>query len=173
MPGCVWGPDDPYVGDSSQAVISFLRGELRVVNSMGTVPVVDVRDLASAIAATLQPSQGPRRYLMGGTPLSLVELTAEIARLTGTDRRRVAMPTGVVRASGLILKAVERLVALPLTSEMVGISIQPVRSVDDSRAVHELGFQPRPVAETIEDTIRWLANSGHLGKEAGRLAASV
>lgn len=174
MPGSVWGPHDPYFGESSQTVVSYLKGTFRFVSADGFLPIVDVRDLAVGIAATLRPGLGPRRYLMAGTPVSSAQFTAALAEMTGTDRRRVAMPSNLIGATAALLRPVERFAPtrLPLTSEMISIGLQPIREVDDSRAIRELGFEPRPVEETIADTVRSLAAQGRIGAEAGRLGPS-
>jgi nucleoside-diphosphate-sugar epimerase len=33
---------------------------------------------------------------------------------------------------------------------------------DDSRARAELGIEPRPLTETVADTVQWLHRAGHL-----------
>jgi len=43
---------------------------------------------------------------------------------------------------------------------------------DDSRTREERGLEPRPLHETLADTVRWLVEVGHLtGREAGLAAA--
>jgi hypothetical protein len=42
---------------------------------------------------------------------------------------------------------------------------------DDSKTRNEFGLEPRPLGETLADTVRWLVDVGHLTPgEAGRLA---
>jgi hypothetical protein len=48
-----------------------------------------------------------------------------------------------------------------------------MRPADDSRAMRDLGFSPRPVEETIVDTVRPLATAGRLGRGAGRLGSTA
>ncbi len=41
---------------------------------------------------------------------------------------------------------------------------------DDSATQRDLGLQPRPLDETVADTIRWLAEVGYVSqRQAGRL----
>jgi hypothetical protein len=42
---------------------------------------------------------------------------------------------------------------------------------DDSKTRSEFALEPRPLRETLADTVRWLVEVGHLTpREAGRLA---
>jgi nucleoside-diphosphate-sugar epimerase len=42
---------------------------------------------------------------------------------------------------------------------------------DDSKTRSEFALEPRPLEQTITDTVRWLVDVGHLTpREAGRLA---
>jgi dihydroflavonol-4-reductase len=42
---------------------------------------------------------------------------------------------------------------------------------DDSKTRSELGLEPRPLENTLADTVRWLVEVGRLSpREAGRLA---
>jgi dihydroflavonol-4-reductase len=172
MPGGVWGPHDPYFGESNQIVTEYLKGNMRLVNASGRFSIVDVRDLAFGIASTVQPGLGPRRYMMAGTLVSSADAADLLAEVTGTRRRYLTVPTGFVGTTAALLTPVERIAPfrLPLTSEQARLGTQDIRAVDDSRAVRELGFKPRPVDETVADTVRSLVASGRLGKEAGRLA---
>jgi nucleoside-diphosphate-sugar epimerase len=59
QPGMVWGPDDPALGESSQ----FARSAIKLMLPFappGSVPVVDVRDLAAVLAALLETGRGSR-----------------------------------------------------------------------------------------------------------------
>jgi nucleoside-diphosphate-sugar epimerase len=42
---------------------------------------------------------------------------------------------------------------------------------DDSRTVKELGVTPRDLRETLADTVRWLADQGHISLTRAREAA--
>src|SRR5215204_478219 len=57
-PGMVWGPHDPYLGESATFARSVLRGLVPVMPP-GTLPIVDVREVAAAHAAILTPGRGP------------------------------------------------------------------------------------------------------------------
>ncbi|HEX6031648.1 MAG TPA: NAD-dependent epimerase/dehydratase family protein, partial [Tepidiformaceae bacterium] len=174
MPGSVWGPADPYLGESHQLAVAILKGQMRMLPRNGFVPIVDVRDLAAAMARVFEPGLGPRRYLMGGQLVSPAGIADLIGELTGKKRRYLPTPNSIGRQGGVAFDLMQRVSPwrLPLTRESARMGTQRLVEVDDSRAVADLGFAPRPLAESVADTVRWLAENGHVStRQAGRLAA--
>jgi len=171
-PGQIWGPCDPTLNDGIRAHFGFARARI-FPDTPGGVPIVDVRDLTGPIAAILRPGQGPRRYMVGGHFLPYGEVGRIFTRLTG---RRVARPP----VSGAAMRGIGRFV--DLVQRRFGVTVGPTyeamltltRGVpcDDSRARGELGFSPRPIDETVRDTLRWGFEQGaisarHIGRIAG------
>lgn len=173
MPGSVWGPDDPYIGESHQLATDILAGRHRMLPRRGAVPIMDVRDLATATARIFEPGRGPRRYLMAGHPTAVGSLADLIGDLTGRKRRYIPIPIVAARQGGMAFELAARVAPwrFPLTRESARIGTEQIVSVDDSRAAADLGWSPRPLAETVADTIRWLATNGRIPTRwAGRLA---
>ena len=159
-PGGVIGPDDPYLGDSNRSLVEFAksRGTMR-----GGFPLVDVRDVAKVHAAVMESGRGPRRYMITGHYIALPDLVAALHEITGRHGRVMTMPAGMTLAAGRVADLVQHLVPgrLPFTYEGIWISaLQP--HCDDSSTGTELGITARDLRATLEDTVRWLADQGHL-----------
>lgn len=171
-PGGVMGPPaGEAVGEVAEGFLSMLKSGC-VALSDGGVGIVDVRDIAAALAATLTPGAGPRRFMAGGDLISLREIGAILRQLTG--RRIPVLPTpGVVfRGLGHVMDGVRRMVPFDtvFTAEAMEI-LTLVRPTDDS-AVHDvLGVSYRDPVETVEATLRGLYALGRLtDRQAGRIA---
>lgn len=174
MPGSVWGPGDPYFGESSQLAASILKGQMRTLPARKALPIVDVRDLGEATARVFERGMGPRRYLMAGELVSPASLADLLGQVTGHRRHYLKVPPTMARQGGAAFDLIQHVSPwrLPLTREATQIGTQPIGTVDDSRAEADLGFTKRPLRETVEDTVRWLAETGRISaKQAGRLAA--
>jgi len=155
-PGTIIGPEDPTFGDGLRTIMSFVK--LGVIpTTAGGIPFVDVRDLAQLHAAALEPGRGARRYMLGGSFLSNVELGAVLQRITQRRIRTVYVPPPLIRTIGRIGDQLQRRFGVKpgLTYEAVLILIHGVPT-DDSRAAEELGVECRPVDETLRDTLRWM-----------------
>jgi nucleoside-diphosphate-sugar epimerase len=173
-PGGVWGPSAPTVGDQLLALLMLARYGV-VPDSSGGIPVVDVRDVAATLVAALRPGQGPRRYMLGGTLLSMGELRRLLEEATGRRFLSVPAPGWLLRRAGQFGDLVRSVVSVefPMTHEAMVILTKMVPS-DDEPTLDALGLRLRPVEETLEDTLRWLADAGHLdARHVGRLAAAT
>jgi nucleoside-diphosphate-sugar epimerase len=171
QPGSVWGPHDPNYGESDQMASNILARRMPIIPA-GGMQIVDVRDVAAAIARAVERDDAPRRYLLGGSYVTVRELVHLLAELTG--RRLAAVPMReelilpVARAADIVQRLVP--VRIPLPSGGIALTRQRARS-DDSRARDELGFTPRDLRTTVADTVRSLVESGRVPHvQAGALA---
>ncbi len=169
-PGGVIGADQPRLDATLEGLVAArTQGWPRTT---GGVNLVDVRDVAAALAATLTPGSGPRRLLLGGHFLPWAELGALMDDITGVRAWRAPLPKPVLMAFAGLLDGVRRIRPLryPLTRDAAEIMTTMVAS-DDSATLAALGIELRPVRGSLEDTVRWLAAAGHLpARNAGRLA---
>lgn len=168
-PGGVIGPDDPYLGESNHSIAEFVNSG---VTMRGGEPWVDVRDVAKVHAAVMEPGSGHRRYMITGHYIAIRDLVAMLHEITGRHGRIVAVPAGAARAVGRVADLVQHIVPgrLPLNYEAMWITaLQP--HCDDSRTISELGITPRDLRVTLADTVRWLADHGHIAATPARQAA--
>jgi dihydroflavonol-4-reductase len=169
-PGSVWGPDDPYCGESCRLLSGVLRNRLPFA-IRGGLPIADVRYVAAVLAAAVEPGKGPRRFMAGGHDTSWNDLFASLRRLTG--RRLPAMPTPrpVAMGFGRLMDGVQRILPgkAPLAFEGIYIATQDPRT-DDARSAAELGVEAPPLEDTLTDMIRWMAEAGRIpARAAGKL----
>jgi nucleoside-diphosphate-sugar epimerase len=171
-PGGVCGPNvGELCGDAGEGFASILSiGFLAVTG--GGVNVIDARDLAAVLTATLEPGRGPRRYMVGGTLVSLADLVAVFRRATGRRIPSVRTPGAVYRGLGAILDAIRRVSPFSTVFTAEGMQLLTLAKDTDDSAVHdELGVTYRDAELTLEDTLRGLYAGGHLTpKQAGALA---
>ena len=163
-PGVILGPHDPYLGESDQIIRDILRGRLPTWPK-GRSQWVDVRDTAAVVVAALD--RPGRRYLVPGESVALPHET--LRTVTGRRLPAVRLPIQVALP---VLKLGYRTgwSFLPHTEEG-GRFMALSTSVDYTATVDELGISGRPLAESMRDTVRWLADAGHIThRAAGRLA---
>lgn len=171
-PGSVWGPDDPYLGESAQLAQSALKGRLRLLND-GLLPISDVRDVAEVHAAVLRPGRGPRRFLAVGHNARFREVITRLGELAGRNLWSIPVPGTVALATGRAADwARARFgVELGLSYEGPWLVANSAKA-DSTPARQELGVDFTSLDTTLTDTIKWLYRSGHISeKEAGSLAS--
>ncbi|TDD68278.1 nitroreductase/quinone reductase family protein [Actinomadura rubrisoli] len=168
-PGGVCGPDQPVL----DALMEGLAAALGKVWPLpgGGVSVLDVRDLGEALARCVETRPGPNRWLLGGHYLTWPQYADLCDRLTGVRCRRVRVPDGLMLGLGTALDAAKRVRPFhyPLTRDAAEFMVTLVPT-DDRPILDALDLTLRPVERTVADSVRWLAESGHLNpRRAGRL----
>ena len=155
-PGMVWGPDDPVMGESSQFARSVLDGKLPF-GLPGSVPVVDVRDVAAVIAAAMRPGRGPRRYLACSREVPMRRVQAVVAEAAGARPPRGTAPGWLVLGLGRAADAVQRIVPtrLPINYQAPW-TLTHAAPLGGSATEEQLGVRFRDAEESVRDTARWL-----------------
>lgn len=160
-PGGVWGPDDPYLGESCQLAIHIAKGHMPLT-STGRFCVVDVRDLAAVHAALMKRHDGPRRYPAFGHAMRHTDLHALVCRAAGVRRANLPAPWFVVLANLPFLWLMSVIAPdVGLSADGAYITTRDSRA-DNSVTERELGVSFRPAEDSIRDTVAWLKSAGHL-----------
>lgn len=127
-----------------------------------TMTMVDVRDVAAVIAASMEAGRGPRRYLMFGHHLTADELLSELRQVTGRDLKSVPMPKALFSIWGRVGDVANRFGRdLVLTTEAVDYMFNYCAG-DNSATERDTGIVLRPVAESLADTIAWMRDEGYV-----------
>jgi dihydroflavonol-4-reductase len=171
MPAGLWGPHDPHFGEGVTRASNVLKRRYPIV-ARGGMHIADVRDVAAVLAAVVTPGRGPRSYMFAGHYISLPDLIRTLADLTGRGIPFAVVPAWFLAGFGRAADIVQRRVRTRLPWDAEGIwVINCAARCDDSRTRSEFGLEPRPLRDTLTDTVRWLAEVGHLApREAGRLS---
>jgi dihydroflavonol-4-reductase len=171
-PGMVWGPHDPHLGEAATFARSVLKGLVPMVPP-GELPVVDVRDVAAAHVAVLNPGHGPRRYMLAGGTASLADLIRVIRRLTGRRLVTVTVPAPLVLGMTAAGDVAQRVLPFRLPFNFGGVWVATNGGpIDASATERDLGVRFRPPQDSIADMLVWLHAAGHLtDRQARRIAA--
>jgi nucleoside-diphosphate-sugar epimerase len=170
-PTMVVGPDDPTMGAGMASLAQLARG-LIPAQPRGGMDMVDVRDVAAGHIAALRPGLGPRRFIFAGHHVGSHQLVQIFNRLSGRNLRCAVLPETVAFAVCRLSDAFQRYARfeLPLTSDGLSFLVQDC-IIDARRTRDELGLHPRPLDETLSDTVAWMAASGIItARQAGQLA---
>ena len=151
-PSFVLGPDDPNPSGTSNALVRRLL--LRRIPGYldGAINIVDVRDVARGHVLADERGQEGERYLLTGRNFTLQRLFADLSRIAGVPPPPVRMRGRVVVAGVEAMEFVG--IRLPTSADEVRSGTQWFTYRND-KAREQLGWEPRPHEETLEDTVRW------------------
>ena len=163
-PGLVLGSHDPYLGEQALRIAWVVRGWFPLWPA-GGMHVVDVRDVAAAVAAALEPGRGPRRYVVPGHHMSDDDLYGTISRLIGRRRPHVSLPPALMPMATAPVDWTNRLLPArwrwPADREAGESGARGTR-FDTTTAEADLGVRARPLDESLRNMITWLVDAGHL-----------
>ena len=165
-PGAVLGPHDPYRGQNNEILRWVVRGRLPMW-PRGGLHYVDVRDVAAVVTAVTEPGRSPGRYVVPGHHVDAAAMFGTVADVVGRRRPYLTLPAGIILPTTRVTDAAQRLLPrrwhVPADHEAVWLASCDTR-MHDEPARAELGVQPRPFAETVRDTVAWMAASGRIPK---------
>ena len=167
-PSGILGPYDDAGNHLVQVLRDYLRGKLPAC-VRGGYDMVDVRDVAwGCVAAALRGKRG-ECYILSNRRCDISDLL-EMARRVCGGRRLPVLPLWLARAAAPLLAATARMCGRrPLYTTY---SLQALSSSDrfsHDKATAELGYRPRDLRLTVQDTVRWLQSHGVKPRRALRL----
>jgi dihydroflavonol-4-reductase len=164
-PGFMLGPNDwkPSSGRMIQALQGFAP-----LAPAGGCTVCDPRDVANAILNAIDRGVAGRHYILGGENITYLDLWRRIC--SGLGKRG---PWTHLRSLGQFVLSrvgdtVSRFIESELDINSAGIEMtSQFHWYSSQRAMNELGYQPRPAEESIQDAIEWLRENNML-RQTGR-----
>jgi dihydroflavonol-4-reductase len=155
------GPGDHDRSPPTRMILDFCQGKRREYLD-AELNLIDVRDVAFGMARAMEVGTPGRRYLLGHENLSIREVFAILARLTGLPEPRWRVPYPVALVAACVSEIVadvwtRRIPAATLT----GVLLTRRRMhFDASASLRELGVTPRPAAESLADAVAWFRAVG-------------
>jgi dihydroflavonol-4-reductase len=171
-PAFTLGPADPVGAPANKLLTSLLAGRLRAKVPVG-FGCLDVRDFADGVLLAAERGQPGRRYLLSGENVTTDQFLRQAAAIAGVPAPRFQPPTALLHAAVTVVGLVSRVRRRepPVTRDVLQI-IGRYAWYDTTSARAELGWQPRPLARTLEDTVAWLRAAGSDPRRTGREARS-
>ncbi|MFC2018834.1 NAD-dependent epimerase/dehydratase family protein [Chloroflexota bacterium] len=163
-PTAIIGPHDYRPSHFGRILLDLACGQLPGLVD-GGFDWVDARDIASGAIRAEEIAPTGAKYLLSGHWVSLCDLAEMVAAITGTAAPRFVCPIWLARAGAPIVTAFNRLAGKrPLYTSMAIKTLCGNRSISHDRATRELGYEPRPLQETLTDTLEWFAATGKLDR---------
>ncbi|MBN1322034.1 MAG: NAD-dependent epimerase/dehydratase family protein [Thermoleophilia bacterium] len=161
-PSGIIGPFDYRPSPTGAAIVACGRGRLGAYVH-GGYNFVDVRDVAQGLMAAAAKGRSGEGYLLTGDEITVSDLLQTVARLAGTRPPRLRLPLGFVKAVSPLIPAYywisrERPLFTSYSLDVISSNCW----MSHEKAARELGFSPRPIQETLVDTVRWFREEGML-----------
>lgn len=162
-PGGVAGP---YDENSWGRLFFLLRDNALPIAGPGTVTISHVHDVVAAHLAAVTQGQNGRHYILASDNVEMVDLIAEIARVSGIAKAPKKAPAFVFRLFGRLSVMVAALTGKEpdVTPEIAAALTTRGTSFASDNAVRELGYRIQPMEVAIGDNYTWLVKEGLLAE---------
>jgi dihydroflavonol-4-reductase len=156
QPTGVIGPDD-YMGSSIGATVDlFIKGLFPVSMNFGAYNFVDARDMAAAMRNAAETGRSGECYILGGHKVTVDELMGYMAETLGRKKPKVKVSKRFIKPFVPLVSWAMDLAHLPPMLNSFSLSkLEENCNFSNEKAKKEIGFRPRPVEETIRDTVLW------------------
>ncbi|HEX3916724.1 MAG TPA: hopanoid-associated sugar epimerase [Caulobacteraceae bacterium] len=156
------GPRDIKPTPTGRMVVEAATGKIPAFVDTG-LNLVHVDDVAEGHLLALEKGRIGERYILGGKDLSLREMLADIAALTGRKAPTTALPRGPLYPLAFIAEGIAQITgkAPMLTRDALDMAAHHM-FFSSAKAERELGYHARPHTEALADALAWFGAAGYL-----------
>lgn len=153
MPGVIYGPGD--TSGLHTAMVDLLRKRLPLTPRRTAFCWAHVEDTARGLILAMERGVAGESYILTGPRHTFEEAFDLVARLAGVPRPLLHPGPRTMRAAAVLAGWIGRLVDLPpaFTPEALRVVAGTTYLGSNARAVRELGFTARPLAEGMDQTL--------------------
>lgn len=160
FPAACIGPYDYKVSSPGEMVRMIMRGRLPVSLAFGGYNFVDVRDVAAGMIGAAAKGVAGECYLLTGEVISSNDIIALIAGSCGRKPPRLKMPLWLAKSLAPLAEVFYKLSGSKPLFTRVSIEILTYNcNFCHAKAQQALGYNPRPIAESIRDMVDWIAEN--------------
>lgn len=161
-PTGVIGPHDYRPSEMGQLILDYAAGRLPAT-VRGAYDFVDVRDVADGLIGVAGGGRGGEHYILSGEQISVRQIVALLRELIGERGRCPELPGWMADVAAWASPVYYRLSGG--RPRLTRDALETLRSnslVSHAKATALFGYAPRPLAESLADTVAWFEAAGRL-----------
>jgi dihydroflavonol-4-reductase len=157
LPTAPVGPGDAKPTPTGRLVLDFIRGQIVAkAPGHGGMNLVPVEDVARAHVAALELGNIGERYVIGGENLSMDEIWALLAEITGKPMPSWRAPYALALTAAALDELRCRITGGAPNVPLEGVRLSRERMYADSAPARlDLAYAPSPVREALERAVAW------------------
>src|SRR5262245_5351464 len=156
------GPRDIRPTPTGRILLDAARGRIPAFVDTG-LNFVHVDDVAAGHLLAFEKGRIGERYILGGENLTLQQLLATIAELTGRKPPRLKLPRAPLMPLAFAAERVAHLTGREPLLTLDGLRMSRYHMFFTSaKAERELGYRSRSYREGVADALSWFRTAGYL-----------
>jgi dihydroflavonol-4-reductase len=158
-PSAIIGPHDYRLGFPNAGLLAIATGKLWALVDAG-FDWVDVRDVVRGALRAAEGAAVGSTYLLSGHWASLHDLAGLAAEINGVGVPRLIFPLWLARIGAPFAAAVGHIGGgRPLFTRAALHPLSGNYRFSHARATRDLGYHPRPLRETVTETLQWFQDN--------------
>ncbi len=160
---CVSNPYGPLDWQPNQGMMvkAAALGKMPVYVKGVRTEVVGIEDVADAFLLAAERGRVGERYIISESYMPMREMFETAASAVGAKPPRFGVPLALLYAVGWIMGTASKVLRRDLSMNVTGVKLLHIMSAaDHSKATRELGWQPRPTAESIKRAAQFYVENG-------------
>lgn len=155
-PSGIIGPNDNLGGNLTKMIADYYSGRLSV-GVAGGYDFVDVRDVSAGIINCCNYGKQGHCYILSNNYYTVSQLYQAIDNTICRKRHTPILPLWIAKLFAPISEALAGLFRQKTSFTKYSIYTLGAKSkFSHTKATKQLGYKPRPITDTIRDTILWL-----------------
>ena len=160
-PSGIFGPNDFKPSLFGQEFINIANGKRPYSINVG-YDYVDVRDLCKTSVDCIDKGEIKQNYIVGGNYMDFVYMSEVMSEILNKKLIRSTLPFGFIYMSlpGSYISSLVKKTPRAITMDSIHTIKVQNKNIPSSLSKEKLNHNPRPVEETIQDTIEFFQKRG-------------
>lgn len=155
------GPLDIKPTPTGRIIVDFLNRRMPAYLDTG-LNIIAVEDCARGHILAEQNGQVGRKYILGNSNLTLREIFAMLAEITGLPAPKIRLPYKPILLAAYVNEGISRLTGREPLIPLAGVQMAAkFMYFDSSRAIRELGLPQTPVHDALQRAVGWFRQNGY------------
>jgi dihydroflavonol-4-reductase len=159
-PAAPVGPRDIKPTPTGKMIRDAAAGRVPAYIDTG-LNIVHVDDVAEGHALALEKGRVGERYVLGGENMLLKDILALVAQVAHRRPPTIQLPGTLLWPAALVMEALAKVTGIEpmMTRDHLKMARKKM-FYSSAKATAELGYNPRPVRQAVEDAIAWFRLNG-------------
>lgn len=161
FPSGIIGPYDFRQSEMGRTFSFFAKAKKQYYID-GEYDFVDVRDVVEGLILASEKGEKGQGYILSGHKVSVRDMITMVEEYLGLHNKKVRVPTSIAQFAGLFAPLYSAFTGRKpiLTSYSVAV-LHSNCTISREKAEKQLGFQSRPIKDSIADSLAWLGKSAN------------
>ena len=157
QPSACMGPYDFKISSIGSMVRMFSSGKFPITMTFGAYNFVDVRDVAIGTILAGDKAKGGSVYLLCNKSCSVDEFIRLLAEVCGNKPPKIKLGKGIIDLAAPLMEVFYKITdQTPIFTRYAIRKLCSNCNFSYEKAATELGYAPRSLKESLQDTINWI-----------------